>query len=380
MLCPRGPIVVFGASNFPFAFSTLGGDSASALAAGNPVIVKGHPSHPGTSELFASAVIAAIQSLKLPTGLFALLQGRSNDLGSALVQHPFTAAVGFTGSQRAGRALFDLASKRPNPIPVFAEMGSLNPLIILPGALAERGEAIAKDLAGSILLGGGQFCTKPGLILTLGDSSKFINLLASNVSSAAPVTMLNQGLRATISFLASRRGQGVPGVTAHGASVASGHAAVYPSLFSTVADVFLKQPALRDEAFGPAALVVQCKSLDEVEAAIQATGGSLTGTIHIGASDDVKPVLHRLEPIVGRIIFNGYPTGVEVCHAMVHGGPYPATTDPASTSVGTAAIRRFARMIAYQNTPDALLPAALQNANPLHIPRTINGRRTADAV
>jgi 2,5-dioxopentanoate dehydrogenase len=379
MLRPRGPVVVFGASNFPFAFSTLGGDTASALAAGNPVIIKGHPSHPGTPELFASAILGALQSLNLPRGLFALLQGRSNDLGAALVKHPATTAVAFTGSKHAGRALFDLATARPHPIPVYAEMGSLNPLIILPGALAERSDAIAKDLATSILLGGGQFCTKPGVVLVIGNVQKFVDSLAANIAAAAPVTMLNRPLRDN--FLSRvHEWAKLSGVQSHGRSAPSGYASVSPSIFTTTAETFISEIALHEEAFGPAALIVQCKDAAEATRVLQTTGGSLTGTLHIAASDNTKPLLRSLEPYVGRIIINGYPTGVEVCHAMVHGGPYPATTDPASTSVGSAAIRRFARMIAYQNTPDALLPAALQNANPLHIARTINARRTNDAL
>jgi alpha-ketoglutaric semialdehyde dehydrogenase len=379
MLRPRGPVVVFGASNFPFAFSTLGGDTASALAGGNPVIIKGHPSHPGTSEMFASAILGALESLDLPRGLFGLLQGRSYELSGWLVQHPAITAVGFTGSQKAGRALFDLAAKRPTPIPVYAEMGSLNPLVLTPAAIKERGEAIAKDLAGSILLGGGQFCTKPGLVLVPADAKPFVDSLSKNLAAASPVTMLNRGLRD--SFLARvKEWSHVPGVTARATSAASGYASVSPSLFQTSSDTFLREPRLREEAFGPAALVVEFKDVDDARRIVESVGGSLTGTVHTGSTDNVSPLLHALETVVGRLIINGYPTGVEVTHAMVHGGPYPATTDPNSTSVGTAAIKRFVRMVAYQNVPDELLPAALKNGNPLAIVRMVNGKATREGV
>jgi len=379
MSIARGPVVVFGASNFPFAFSAVGGDTASALAAGNPVIVKGHPSHPGTSELFASAVLAALQSLNLPTGLFSLLQGRSNDVGAALVRHPATAAVGFTGSRKGGRTLFDLAAARPNPIPVFAEMGSLNPLIVMPGAISERGATIAKDLADSILLGGGQFCTKPGVILTIGDTGDFVAALQQHIAATASVTMLNQGLRDA--FLSRvKEWAHLHGVAASTASAAIGFAATAPLLFQTTAAVFLSEPALREEAFGPAALLVKCDDIQQIGRVLSNLGGNLTGTIHAGAADNAVSAVQMLQSVVGRIVINGYPTGVEVCNAMVHGGPYPATSDANSTSVGSAAIRRFSRMVAYQNTPDAFLPPALKNSNPLKIERTVNGRRTTDAL
>ncbi len=379
MLRPRGPVVVFGASNFPLAFGVCGGDTASALAAGNPVIVKGHPAHPGTSELLAQAVAAALRSLKFPPGLFALLQGRSIELSQMLVRHPAAAAVGFTGSKKAGRALFDLAAARPSPIPVYAEMGSLNPLILLPGALQQRGPQIAKNLADSILLGGGQFCTKPGVILPIGEMGDFVQSLARHLSASPPITMLNQPLRN--SFAARSEEISVaPGMAALARPQASGYASITPGLFRTTADNFIAQPALHEEAFGPAALIIHCADSSQAAAVLEAIGGSLTGTIHTGPGDDPKPLLKSLEPLVGRIVFDGYPTGVEVCPAMVHGGPYPATTDPGFTSVGPAAIRRFARMSAYQNVPDPLLPPALQNANPMRIMRQVNGRISSDAL
>lgn len=383
MLRPRGPVAVFGASNFPFAFSAVGGDTASALAAGCPVIVKGHPSHPGTSELFAAAVLAALHERRLPPGLYALLQGRSHELSGALVRHPSIHAVGFTGSQKAGRALFDLAASRPAPIPVFAEMGSINPLVILPAALAERGEAIAKELAGSILLGGGQFCTKPGVTFVIGDGAAgFIDNLSKHIAAAAPATMLNGGLRDNFVRRASEVA-GAKDVRTLVPPKPQGNAAMSPGLFETTAKAFKSEPTLREEAFGPAAVVVGCETVDEALDCIEQIGGSLTGTVHVGKSEDTATatrVLRTLESHVGRLIVNGYPTGVEVNHAMIHGGPYPATTDSGTTSVGSSAIRRFARPVAFQDTPDPLLPPELQSANPLGIERTINGKRTRDGI
>jgi NADP-dependent aldehyde dehydrogenase len=378
MFRPRGPVVVFGASNFPFAFSVCGGDTASALAAGNPVIAKGHPSHPGTSELFAAAVLAALKESNLPLGLFAMLQGRSHQLGAALVKHSVTAAVGFTGSQKAGRALFDLAAARPNPIPVYAEMGSLNPLVILPGAIREKSDAIAKGLAGSILLGGGQFCTKPGIIFVLGEATAFIEALTKQIAAAPPITLLNSGI--CNAFLdRTADWPNLSGVQVHVAPKQNGLAAS-PGIFETTAADFHNHPEIREETFGPAALIVRCNDMHDLEEALQTIGGSLTGTLHIGSGDDARTALRMLERIAGRVIVNGYPTGVEVNHAIVHGGPYPATTDSGSTSVGTAAIRRFVRLQAWQDVPDVLLPPELQNANPLAIWRTVNGKLTRDPI
>jgi len=383
MLRPRGPAVVFGASNFPFAFGVCGGDTASALAAGCPVVVKGHPSHPGVNELFAAAVLEAINALKLPAGLFALIQGKSHDLGAMLVKHPATTAVGFTGSRTAGRSLFNLAAARPTPIPVYAEMGSLNPLVILPGALQERAAKIGEGLAASVLLGAGQFCTKPGLIFLLeGNDHGFIEALNKQMSAAAPFTMLNKTLRDSFCQGATSFTT-IPGVKALITGKPDSHASMSAMLFETAAETWLKEPRLHEEIFGPGALIVRCNSLDQLLACLPQLGGSLTGTIHIGKDENtamLHPILRALESLCGRVITNGYPTGVEVGHAIVHGGPYPATTDPGWTSVGSAAIRRFARMIAYQDTPEALLPPELQSPNPLHIHRTINGERTAGAI
>ncbi|HEX5472118.1 MAG TPA: aldehyde dehydrogenase (NADP(+)), partial [Lacipirellulaceae bacterium] len=383
MFVPRGPAVVFGASNFPFAFGTCGGDTASAIAGGNPVVVKGHPSHPGTSELFAAAVAAALQECKLPVGLFALLQGRQHDLSAWLVQHPLTQAVGFTGSLRAGRALFDLASRRESPIPVYAEMGSVNPVVILPAAIAERAETIADDLAASMLLGAGQFCTKPGVVLVVADTDRrVVQSLTKNVQSAKQVTMLNCALRDSFAQRVASIAK-VSRVKSLVLGEASGPSGITPSLFETTANVFLQESALHEEAFGPGALVVECDDDEQAIACIKSAGGSLTGTVHIGTSEEqlqVARVVRALETNVGRVIINGYPTGVEVGNAIVHGGPYPATTDPGTTSVGSAAIRRFVRPVAYQNMPQTLLPLALRDDNPLGITRLVDGEWTSRAI
>ncbi len=383
MSIPRGPVAVFGASNFPFAFGVCGGDTASALAAGCPVVAKGHPSHPGVNELFAAAVLSALEGCKLPRGLFALLQGESHDLGALLVGHPSTSAVGFTGSLRGGRSLFDIASQRPRPIPVYAEMGSLNPLVILPGAMVERSEAMAQALAGSVLLGLGQFCTKPGVIFTLGDNAqKLIPALARAITATAAGPMLNKILRDRFCDRAGEFAR-VKGVKTLVNGAASAHAMMAPSLWETTADIWINQRALHEEAFGPGALVVCCRDEGEVIQCLGKVQGSLTGTVHAGAADEeelVARVIRKLESLAGRVIVNGYPTGVEVGDAIVHGGPYPATTDPGWTSVGSASIRRWVRMVAYQDMPDALLPAALRNANPLKIQRRVNGARSDDPV
>jgi NADP-dependent aldehyde dehydrogenase len=383
MFRARGPVAVFGASNFPFAFGACGGDTASALAAGNPVIVKGHPSHPGTSELFAAAVAAALNECHLPPGLFALLQGSSHELSGQLVEHPLTQAVGFTGSQRAGRALFDIAARRPSPIPVYAEMGSVNPVVILPSAVRDRTAEIAKELAASLLLGCGQFCTKPGVIFVVGDNDRQLsNAIAAHVNASSAATMLNHSLRDSFVQRTTAIAK-VPGVNqlVEGKSVQ--HAMMTPALLETTAETFKNEPRLHEEAFGPGGLLVHCQTADEAVACLNSLAGNLTGTLQVGPNEDkptVAKLVHILESRVGRVIVNGYPTGVEVGRAIVHGGPYPATTDAGSTSVGSAAIRRFVRLIAYQNTPQNLLPSALQDTNPLGIMRLVNGEWTNRAI
>ena len=381
---PIGPVVVFGAGNFPFAYGACGGDTASALAAGNPVVVKAHERHPGVNEMFAHAVLAALKECNLPAEIFGLVQGPGATVGQALVQHPATQAVGFTGSKRAGRALFDLAAARPVPIPVFAEMGSLNPLVILPGAIAERGEAIAAGLAQSITAGAGQFCTKPGLVFVIGNAAaeNFVAQLAKQMASVPATTMLADTMQknfcaATFVF------QKISGVKTVLTNAPSGFAAMPPQLFAVDSATWRAHGELHEEAFGPGAVVVRCRDVADLRETLALTGGNLTATLQTGATDsatDVRELAQLLESHAGRVVFNGFPTGVEVCHAMVHGGPYPATSAPATTSVGALAIQRFVRPVCFQNAPDALLPVELQNANPRGIWRTVNGQWTKNPV
>ena len=381
---PIGPVVVFGAGNFPFAYGACGGDTASALAAGNPVVVKAHERHPGVNEMFAHAVLAALKECNLPAEIFGLVQGPGATVGQALVQHPATQAVGFTGSKRAGRALFDLAAARPVPIPVFAEMGSLNPLVILPGAIAERGEAIAAGLAQSITAGAGQFCTKPGLVFVIGNAAaeNFVAQLAKQMASVPATTMLADTMQknfcaATFVF------QKISGVKTVLTNAPSGFAAMPPQLFAVDSATWRAHGELHEEAFGPGAVVVRCRDVADLRETLALTGGNLTATLQTGATDsatDVRELAQLLESHAGRVVFNGFPTGVEVCHAIVHGGPYPATSAPATTSVGALAIQRFVRPVCFQNAPDALLPVELQNANPRGIWRTVNGQWTKNPV
>ncbi len=381
---PIGPVVVFGAGNFPFAYGACGGDTASALAAGNPVVVKAHERHPGVNELFAHAVVAALQDCGLPPGIFGLLQGPGAIVGQALVKHPATRAVGFTGSQRAGRARFNLAAARPTPIPVFAEMGSLNPLLLLPGALAERSELIAAGLAQSVTAGAGQFCTKPGLVFVISDpaAETFVEQLTAQMAVVPAAPMLAVEMQKN--FCATTGAfQQIPGVRARLANSAAGFAGISPGLFEVDSATWRAQTVLHEEAFGPGALVIRCQDLADLTATVACAGGNLTATLHFGPTDaanEVRALAQSLEPLAGRVIFNGYPTGVEVGRAMIHGGPYPATTAPGTTAVGILAIQRFLRPVCFQNAPDALRPAELQNANPLNIWRTVNGERTRKAL
>jgi len=386
MLIPLGPVVVFGSSNFPLAFSVAGGDTASALATGNPVVVKAHSGHPGTSEMVATAVTRAVAACGLPPGVFSLLQGSGRVIGMALVRHPVTRAVGFTGSRAAGRALFDAAAARPDPIPVFAEMSSLNPVFLLPGALHERSGAIADGMKGSVTLGVGQFCTKPGLIFGLGgaDFDAFGRALAGLIEAAAPATMLHAGIcdayhhglaRATqtdgVNLLARARAAADPART-HGE----------PVVLQTDVAKFRRHPELAEEVFGPFALLISATTMTELEQVAAHLEGQLTATVH-GTPGDLqaaRPLMRLLERKAGRLVVNGFPTGVEVCAAMNHGGPYPATTDVRFTSVGTAALDRFVRPICYQNAPAALLPEALKDENPLGIRRRVNGTVTSAPI
>ncbi len=386
MLRPVGPVVVFGSSNFPLAFSTAGGDTASALAAGCPVVVKAHRAHPGTAELVAGAVARAVAAQGLPAGVFSQLHGEGAALGVRLVRHPVTAAVGFTGSQAAGRALHDAAATRPRPIPVFAEMSSLNPVFLLPGALRERGAEIAAGLLASFTLGVGQFCTKPGLVFAVrGEATEaFLAVLAASVRAAPCGTMLTPGIRGA--FLANQqRLLGTGGVTlwAGGATEpAPERHEARPVVARTTMEHFLTHPELAEEAFGPFTLVVEAADTAALSAGAASLQGQLTATLHGTAEDLAGAAALRqlLAERAGRLVLNGFPTGVEVCPAMHHGGPYPATTDSRFTSVGTAAILRFARPVCYQGFPDALLPSALQDANPLGLLRLVDGRPTREPL
>lgn len=386
MLKPIGPVAVFGASNFPFAFGTLGGDTISALAAGNPVVVKGHPSHPATNELFAYAIGKAIARCELPQGVFSLLQGNAIELSVKLVCHPYTEAVGFTGSLGGGRAIMDAAAKRAKPIPVYAEMGSVNPMFFTKNILDKSGEALAQALAGSVCMGTGQFCTSPGVIV-IQKNGAFVNTLAETMSANAKGLMLNAGigqafLKGVEQFIASGD---VEWVNKDETSLISSidNALLPPNVvLTTTASAFLQNPQLQSEVFGPATLVVECDDEAQFTQIAKTLKGNLTASIHATNEDNdlVKELIVLLEQNTGRIIFNGFPTGVEVCGSQHHGGPYPASSNGATTSVGIDAIHRFTRFVAYQNTPQQLLPAELQDTNPYNIVRRVNGEFSAKAI
>ena len=385
MLRPLGPVVVFGASNFPLAFSVAGGDTASALAAGNPVIVKAHAAHPGTSELVGRAVQESVRECGLPEGLFTLLFGSGSQIGTALMKHPLVKAGGFTGSRAAGRILMDIAASRPEPIPFYAEMSSTNPVFILPGALSERAENIAAGLYASFTMGAGQFCTKPGMVfLPQGIASgTFTEKLQKLVGDSAPFHLLTKTIHSSYdSAIATRKKNTTVKLVAEGPETATGAAfAVSCALFETDAASFLDSD-LDSEIFGPATLLVRHSSRDQVLAIARSLEGHLTATIH-GTEQDLREfadLIAILENKVGRLVFNGFPTGVEVTHAMVHGGPYPSTSDGRSTSVGSQAIFRFTRLVCYQGFPDSALPAELKDANPLGIWRMLDGQMTRDAT
>src|SRR5579883_960544 len=380
MLHPLGPVAVFGASNFPLAFSVAGGDTASALAAGNPVIVKAHPAHPGTSELVGRVIQGAVKESGLPAGVFALLFDAGIEIGVALAKHPVIKAIAFTGSQRGGIALMQIADSRPEPVPCYAEMGSTNPMFILPGAMRERGAKIAHGLQASFTLGSGQFCTKPGMVFVPQASSEFIQELQNGVRGLGQHGMLTHDIADRYSkSIEERVAKGQAQVIARSdiaiePSCAAGAAAV----FGVSLQEFLKNPELSEEVFGPTTLLVHYGAEQELVKVAKELHGHLTATIH-GTDEELaraQELIRVLETKVGRLLFNGFPTGVEVCHAMVHGGPFPATSDSRTTSVGTMAILRFARPVCYQDFPDAALPPELQNANPLGIMRMVNGELT----
>jgi len=385
MLIPIGPVVVFGASNFPLAFSVAGGDSTSALAAKCPVVVKGHPAHPGTSELVAGAIARAVKKSGLPEGTFSLIHGVDPAVSIALVTHPSTKAVAFTGSEHAGRAIFDAAMQRPEPVPAYVEMGSVNPVFILPGALQERSDAIAQGLVSAINLGGGQFCTCPGLIFGVEDEAYqgFRKKLSEEFAKSTPATMVHPNvLKGYDKGL--QRVREVSGVEARPASqpADAGTTEAGPVLFETDAATWLENEALAQEVFGPSAIVVRGDSESQLVKIAQTLPGTLTATVH-GTADDLhkyRKLVAVLENKAGRLVLNGFPTGVEVSSAMHHGGPYPATGDAKYTSVGTAAILRFVRPICYQNFPDDSLPLELKDANPRNIWRTVDGSLTRDGV
>ena len=386
MQVPLGPVAVFGASNFPLAFSTAGGDTASALAAGCPVVVKGHPSHPGTSEVVAREVRAAVAAAGLPEGTFALPQTAGPEVGETPVDEPAIAAVGFTGSLAGGRALFDRAAARPVPIPVFAEMGSVNPIVITDAALAARAPAIADGLTASVSNFGGQLCTKPGVVFVpdgaAGDA--FAADVASRLAAVEPAVLLNQRVRdaleSSVEDLAAR-----PEVEALGAPEERGALPGFrhqPAAFTTSAEAVAAAPELLDERFGPVVLLLRYGSDEDLAAALGHVEGQLTASVHAEAGDEerVRALLDLLAERAGRLVFDGFPTGVAVTHGMTHGGPFPATTAPGTTSVGMTAIARFLRPVAYQNAPAALLPPELQDDNPLGIWRRVDGELTRDAV
>ena len=376
-----GPVAVFGASNFPLAFSTAGGDTAAAFAAGCPVVFKAHSGHMATADQVGCAIIRAAEKTGMPKGVFNMIFGAG--VGEPLIKHPAIQAVGFTGSLHGGNALSKMAAEREQPIPVFAEMSSINPVILLPQALAARGGKVAGELAASVTMGGGQFCTNPGLVIGLRspELSAFVEQLTQQMAEQAPHTLLNAGgLR--------NYAKGVEHLLSHkGITHLAGHsqsgAQAQPQLFKADVSLLLnKDPLLQEEVFGPATIIIEVENDAQLKAALLALRGQLTATL-IGEPADLEQyqwLMPILEQKVGRILVNGYPTGVEVCDAMVHGGPYPATSDARGTSVGSLAIDRFLRPVCYQNYPDALLPAALQNRNPLGLQRLVNGEWSSKAI
>ncbi len=384
MQIPLGVAGIFGASNFPFAFSVAGGDTASALAAGCTVVVKGHPAHPGTSEMVGNAIMKAAQATGMPEGVFSMVQGTSYEVGMAMVNHPLVKAIGFTGSFRGGKALFDAATLREEPIPVYAEMGSTNPVFILPGALKERQDKIADGLSKSVTMGVGQFCTNPGLVLTLAsaEADNFIKKAGELIATTAAGTMLTKAIYQAydtgiqkllsipeVSLVAQSKTDGNPGKAA-------------AAMLQSRSGILQQHPELAEEIFGPSTVCITCNSKDELLETARNLTGHLTATLH-GTPEDLeeyRDLVDILENKVGRLLVNGYPTGVEVGYAMVHGGPYPATTDVRSTSVGTAAIKRFARPVCYQDFPESLLPEALRNSNPLQLWRQVNGEWTKNSI
>jgi alpha-ketoglutaric semialdehyde dehydrogenase len=384
MNVPLGPIVVFGASNFPLAFSTAGGDTAAALASGCTVIVKSHPMHAGTGELVSSAIIKAAEKTGMPNGVFSNLNSSGIEVGQELVKHPQVKGVGFTGSIRGGRALFDLAAKREEPIPVFAEMGSINPVVILPEALEKKAADWAKTYAGSITLGSGQFCTNPGLLLAIKSDglNQFMQTLAEEIVKIEPSCMLHPNIVGAYNSNKSKviSQEGIQVLADFSGDSKSNYGRQIVSKVDGA--TFLANPTLHQEVFGPFSLVVECENVKQLEQILTQLEGQLTGTI-IGTENELSincGVVSALQNRVGRIIFNGVPTGVEVCPSMQHGGPYPASTDSRFTAVGVDSIKRWVRPFSFQSWPNNLLPNELKNENPLHILRNVNGTKTTDKI
>jgi alpha-ketoglutaric semialdehyde dehydrogenase len=377
---PLGPVAVFGASNFPLAFSVAGGDTASSLAAGCPVVVKAHSAHLGTSELVGKAVRQAVEECGMPEGTFSMLIGEGRQIGQALVAHPAIKAVGFTGSRQGGLALVATANARKEPIPVYAEMSSINPFFLLPDALADGGAKLAQGFVDSLTMGVGQFCTNPGLVIGLAgpDLDAFANAAGEALNDKAAGTMLTAGIHKAYDDAVGRR-SGLTGVEllARGGAEGNGCAA-QAALYRSDAATFLATPDLEEEIFGPASLIVACRSVADMLAVARHLEGQLTATVHATAGDRelAASLLPILERKAGRILFNGFPTGVEVSHAMVHGGPFPATSDSRATSVGATAIERFLRPVCYQDVPAELLPEALRDGNPLGLARVVDGQLT----
>ncbi len=384
MLVPLGTVAVFGASNFPFAYSTAGGDTACAFAAGCPVIVKAHPAHAKTSTLMANAIAKAAERCKMPDGIFAHIYGAGFEVGAYLAKHPNVKAIGFTGSFSGGKALFDWANQRSSPIPVFAEMGSVNPIFLLPEKLADSTATLAQQIAGSVSLGAGQFCTNPGLIIAIDNHhlDSFISLLNKEIDAIVPAKMLHDGIAANYASKLSTAlcQKGVQLVSQSKQQVKDGEGLI--SIATATAETFLSNPKLHEEVFGPYSLIVQCTDADQMLAVAKALEGQLTASIMATPKDirSHQPLLNVVQDLCGRFVLNNVPTGVEVCLSMHHGGPFPASTDSRFTSVGADGIKRFARPLCYQNWDDEFLPDELKNANPLQIFRTVNNNLTRNEV
>ncbi len=384
MLIPLGPVVVFGAANFPFAYSTAGGDTACAFAAGCPVIVKAHPAHVSTSEMVASAIMKATRNCNLPTGIFAHVHGIENKVGETLVKHPLIKAVGFTGSFFGGKQLFDWANQRKEPIPVFAEMSSINPVFLMPENLKKSAAETAKLYSGSITLGVGQFCTNPGLIIGIDndDLETFIQSLGEEIKRSSPGEMLHAGI---FKNYVERRAnaiaqEGVETIATSGTEPIFNQGV--PTLASANAAAFINNPILHQEVFGPYSIIIRCQDIGEMVNVAKHIEGQLTATL-MATENDIRnndELVESVKNICGRFILNGVPTGVEVCLSMQHGGPFPATTDSRFTSVGADGIKRFARPMCYQNWPNELLPVELRNENPLQVYRTINDKLTKNKI